>query len=268
MDIVLPEIVAIGIYNSAVAVKNLTVTKKRKTTMFEIEIPIENGGISYIDEEMMQIAPDMIVCAKPGQIRHTRLPFKCYYVHFILNEGSLYDALMDVPVFLKTSKIERYMNILKKLCDVYTSNASSSEIILQSLILELIYILKNESEKQKRYSSIGKNNSQTIDKVIIYIKDNLQSDLSLQTMADYANFSPIYFHNYFKKSTGKTLHKYIEDERIKKAARLLLTTDWTLTRISEECGFSSQSYFNYAFKRSMNLTPREYAKKMFDLYEI
>jgi hypothetical protein len=46
---VLPKIVAIGIYNSDLAVKNIKVTKNRKTTMFEIELPIENGGVSYVE---------------------------------------------------------------------------------------------------------------------------------------------------------------------------------------------------------------------------
>ena len=82
---ILPKIVAIGIYNSDLAVKNLKVTKKRTTTMFEIELPIDRGGVSYIDEEELPITPDMIICAKPGQTRHSKLPFKCYYIHMILS---------------------------------------------------------------------------------------------------------------------------------------------------------------------------------------
>ena len=77
MDIILPEIVAAGIYNSQIAVKDRAITKNRKATMFEIEIPIEEGGISYIASEERHISPDIVICAKPGQIRHTKLPFKC-----------------------------------------------------------------------------------------------------------------------------------------------------------------------------------------------
>ena len=80
MELKLPEIVAIGIYNSTLAVKNRVVTKNRKTTMFEIEIPIENGGVSYINSDSMPIEPNMVICAKPGQTRHTKLPFTCYYL--------------------------------------------------------------------------------------------------------------------------------------------------------------------------------------------
>ena len=73
----LPEIVAIGVYNARLAHKNVLVTKNRKTTMFEIELPIEGGGISFINNESAAITENLVICAKPGQIRHTRLPFKC-----------------------------------------------------------------------------------------------------------------------------------------------------------------------------------------------
>ena len=72
------------------------------------------------------------------------------------------------------------------------------------------------------------------------------------------NLSPIHFHNIFKVAVGSTLRDYIEEQRIKRATNLLLTTNFSLTQIAYECGFSSQSYFSYVFKRKMKVTPREY----------
>ena len=80
--------------------------------------------------------------------------------------------------------------------------------------------------------------------------------------------SPIHFHNFFKKSVGKTLREYVEEQRIKKATGLLLTTNDSLTKIAFECGFSSQSYFSYVFKRKMKITPREYVKDVYAKYGI
>ena len=48
---------------------------------------------------------------------------------------------------------------------------------------------------------------------------------------------------------------------------MLVTTNCTLAKIAYECGFSSQSYFSYAFKRKMCKTPRKYAKDVFKRYE-
>ncbi len=267
MNLELPEIVAIGTYNSNIAIKNRTISKNRKTTMFEIEIPIEKGGISYINSDKMEIEPDMVICAKPGQVRHTKLPFKCYYIHLIVPDGILYDNLMKIPNFVKTNTYEKYFDIFKKLCMYYDTAVDTDDIILHSLVLELVYLLINDSERLVLSGFRKDSNQKSISKVIKFIKENLTSDLSLEALADYAGFSSVYFHNFFKTSTGRTLHEYVEEQRIKKAVNMLITTDYTLAKIAYECGFSSQSYFSYAFKRKMNKTPREYAKCVFTRYE-
>ena len=78
---ILPEIVEIGFYDSNIVDKNFRISKNRKTTMFEIELPLEEGGTSYVDTESKAISPNMIICAKPDQVRHTKFPFKCYFIH-------------------------------------------------------------------------------------------------------------------------------------------------------------------------------------------
>ena len=267
MDIILPEIVAAGIYNSRIAVKDKLITKNRKTTMFEIEIPIEKGGISYIDSEGRHITPDIVICAKPGQIRHTRLPFKCYYIHMILNAGTLYDILTDIPAFIETRRQEEYRKIFEKLCRHSDSPLESDRIKAFGLVLELVYLLDKDSKKQLYRDKLKSGNYEIIENVIKYIQENLTSDLSLNAVASYASLSPIHFHNRFKAATGKTLHEYVEEQRIKKAAGLLVSTNLTLTDISYKCGFSSQSYFSYAFKRKMKMTPREYVKDIYKRYD-
>lgn len=265
---ILPEIVAVGIYNSAVFVKNRSVTPNRKTTMFELELPIETGGISYIDSEQIAINTDTIICVKPGQIRHTRLPFKCYYIHMILESGELYDILVNTPNFLITERADDYRKIFEQLCEYEKSALQSDKIKLYSLILDLVHMLSRDSRRHQTSIGEGYSNREVIEKVIRYIKGNLDSDLSLEKVSAYANLSTIHFHNCFKSSTGRTLHDYVEEKRIKRAMDLLLTTDMTLTEIAFACGFSSQSYFSFVFKRRMKMTPREYAKTINSRYDI
>ena len=112
-----------------------------------------------------------------------------------------------------------------------------------------------------------RNNRVDIEKALKYIKDNLTEDLSLQAVADHVLLSPNHFHNCFRTAVGKTLHEYVEDQRIKSAVNLLLTTDLTLTQIALQCGFSSQSYFSYVFKRKMKTTPRKYVEQLNNLYD-
>ena len=263
----LPEIVAVGAYDSQIAAKNISVSKNRKTSMFEIELPIDEGGISYIDSNAKQIKPNIIICAKPGQQRHTKFPFKCYFVHMIVHDEELYDILMNMPEFFETEKYDTYKEIFIKLIKHYSLLSDGEEIILQSYLLRLIYTLSRDfSPKFKKTSST--NNNLVIEASLKYVKEHLTENLTLEKVAKSASLSPIHFHNIFKTSIGKTLHDYIEEQRIKRSINLLQTTNYSLTRIALECGFSSQSYFSYAFKRRMNKTPREYVKEVYNKYEI
>ena len=260
--IVLPQRIWGGRYNAQVAMKNRTVTKDRKVTQFEIELPLEDGGVSYIDGQMHPITKNLVICAKPGQIRHTRLPFKCHYIHMVVREGLLYDTLSSLPNFIETVNPERIRNIFDKICKCHVSERKENELLQQSLFLELVYAIQSPLQGNRK-----KEGNKAVEKAIAYIKNNLTADLTLESLANEVKFAPSYFHKLFKAYTGKPLHRYIEDLRIEQATNLLITTEMTLTQIAYECGFSSQSYFSYAFKRHTSMTPRAYARKIMAAYD-
>lgn len=266
-NITLPEIVSAGIYNAQLVYKSKSVTPSRKTTMFEIELPIADGGISYINDSSHAISEGTVICAKPGQLRHTKLPFKCYYIHIIVNEGELFDLLSSYPDYIELDEKDEVVKIFAGLCESCVNGTARETILSQSLLLKLIYTLDMKVATSKRSYSPKPSNKTVIEDTIQYIKSNLSTDLSLALLSERANFTQIYFHKLFRASTGRNLREYIEEQRIKKAIELLSATDKTLTQIAYECGFSSQSYFSFAFKRKTELTPREYAKKMQSKYE-
>lgn len=265
----LAKIVSVGIYNTDIAVRRGTHTRKRTTAMFELELPMECGGVSYIDSEESPIRPDMLICSKPGQTRYTKLPFKCYYIHIIINEGILRDSLLKMPNYIRLDDREKYLGIFERMHALYDGGREEDEILLESLLLKLIHNLICK-EGNVPYTSHGSENrkGRMIERAVKYIEENLTSDLSLETLASHFGFSPIHFHNTFKTSIGKTLHCYVEERRIKKAERILVATDKNLAEIAYECGFSSQSYFSFAFKRRMGVTPREYVTAHYEMYGI
>ena len=262
----LPEIVTIGIYNSRLAAKTTAESRERKTAMFEVELPIEAGGVSFIDGKAQNITTDMLVCAKPGQMRHSKLPYSCYYVHMILSEGELYDTLSACPDFIQISDRDFYVELFKKLIKYHSADKTNGEIMLGSVLLELIYSITKDAKRNSLVSHTG--SPSAVIKAIEYIKKNLAEDLSLGTVAAYVSLSPVHFHNTFKVAVGKTLHKFVEEQRLKAAVNLLVTSNMTLSEIAYTCGFSSQSYFSFAFKREMKTTPREYTKALNEMYEI
>lgn len=266
-ELKLPEIVAVGIYNAALAQKGRTVTKNRKTTMFELEAAIADGGRSYIDDTSHAISENLIIAAKPGQVRHTRTPFTCYYVHLVVTEGEIFDTLSTLPNYIESEDTSEIRKIFAEMCEHYGTGAAADEIMLHSLLLKLIYTLSKAAPSIRFHHTPKQNNRAVIEGTLRYINSNLTADLSLESLSREAKFSPIYFHKLFKASTGKTLREYVEEQRLRKAIELMLSTEMTLTQIAYECGFSSQSYFNYAFKKKMGHSPREYVKNILLQYD-
>lgn len=257
-EITLPEVVAAGIYDTRDAVRGREVTRARKTVMFELELADGAGGISYIDRESAPITERLFVCSKPGESRHTRLPYRCHYVHFMLSGGPLYEALMDVPHFFEPREHAEYRTLLEGICRSAGTGLFRDRLMVQSLLLRLLYLVCDPDRRTLAVGAPKRSNERAIRTVIEYIRENPTADLRLGTLAALVSFSPIHFHSCFRAATGRTLRDYVEKTRIDRAVGLLSGSELTLSEIAYECGFSSQSYFSYAFKRRMGATPREY----------
>ncbi|NQX58112.1 AraC family transcriptional regulator [Paenibacillus qinlingensis] len=86
----------------------------------------------------------------------------------------------------------------------------------------------------------------------------MREDLSLDTIAEALNMSPVYLGRLIKKYTSKTLTDFINEYRMEKAQELLRETDKLIVVIAEETGFASNSYFGKVFKKYQGITPNEY----------
>ena len=60
---------------------------------------------------------------------------------------------------------------------------------------------------------------------------------------------------------GKTVTEYINTLRLNYATNLLSQTNFSITKIAMECGFSSTNYFNTGYKKRFGTTPKEVRKK-------
>ena len=108
----------------------------------------------------------------------------------------------------------------------------------------------------------GNTSSALIRNTINYIQRHLYSQLRTEDIAKAMFVSRTYLSTSFHHETGKTISDYIRDERIKEAKKLLKHSGKSLSEISSELGFSSQSYFTRVFKSCTNCTPKEYRDKM------
>ena len=133
--------------------------------------------------------------------------------------------------------------------------------------MQLIYLIKVDAVGTHIFKGQRSSKGEIVKKVVNYIKEHLNEDLSLKTLSKKFSFSPTYLHNSFKSVMNKTLREFVEERRIKKSIDLLLTTSNSIEQIAFICGFSSQSYFDYAFKRYTGTTPKKYVEDYFNKQE-
>ncbi len=98
-------------------------------------------------------------------------------------------------------------------------------------------------------------------RLVDFIDDNLDRDLSLGVMAAEAEISPLYLPRAFKIAVGQSPHQYVLQRRIQKARNLLMSTDTPIADIALAVGFSSQSHLSNWFLRLVGVTPALYRRQ-------
>jgi len=86
-------------------------------------------------------------------------------------------------------------------------------------------------------------------------------DISLNQVAASVNISPNHFSSVFKKETGETFIEFLTTVRMDKAKELLETTDMKASEVGYEVGYRDPHYFSYIFKKTQNITPKQYREK-------
>ena len=266
---VFPSIINAGIFDAGIAFHGAEVTKKRKGSVFEIEIPIGQGGVSYINNRAYPIRSDCIICAKPGQTRYTALPFKCYYLHMLPGSSRFSDYIMNTPDVFHILQKAEYVRLFTAIIAAHCSPCDGGELLIQSRIFELFYRIHMDT-KRFGIGSVAANtaNSGLIIKALHYLDNHYGSKSTLKDVAKYVNLSPVYFHKVFTCATGQTPYRYLLEKRLEAAKNLLFFSDLSLSEIAFECGFSSQSYFNYVFKKQVGVSPNQYKKNVYDKYPL
>ena len=104
--------------------------------------------------------------------------------------------------------------------------------------------------------------STKIDTIYKYIISNFQNHISLEEIADTASMTVPAFCRYFKKSTGKTFTKLVNEYRVVHATKLLSESQMSISDVAFECGFNNFSHFNKLFKEFTGKSALKYRKEL------
>ncbi|MGB1168571.1 MAG: AraC family transcriptional regulator [Flavobacteriaceae bacterium] len=157
--------------------------------------------------------------------------------------GYKIEKLVDKKGFKKLLVFLEILNILSKTSDYTILNVDGYAV---------------ETELQ---------DSSKLDIIYKYINNNFKDHISLDQIANVANMTVPAFCRYFKKVTGKTFTKLVNEYRVVHATKLLSESTMSITDISFECGFNNFSHFNKLFKEITGKNASGYRKEMKDLIQ-
>ena len=87
---------------------------------------------------------------------------------------------------------------------------------------------------------------------------NLARPIGVDDMAHVAKMSRFHFSRQFEKVRGISPGRYLASLRLEEAMRLIASSQFTVKRVAEQCGFGDANYFCKVFRRSFGVSPGTY----------
>lgn len=115
----------------------------------------------------------------------------------------------------------------------------------------------------ERNIELSRNQQQVdmIDKARWRIRESLESETTIQDIAEELGVSYSNFRKLFKEYTGLSPSTYQQELRLLRAKELLSTTDLSIKEIAYRLNFESPDYFSAKFKAKMGIKPSEVKTK-------
>ncbi len=189
-----------------------------------------------------------------------RSPWTIQWVHFAGENAPYYLTLLRQGEFLFPVQPELFPKIDRLFAEAFEAlwdGFSQQNIICTAQIVQHILGLLFFSNKAfSPYA--GTIRYRNLDGVIQFMKDHVDSTVTIGQMAQQAGLSAPHFSRLFTRQAGFSPLEYFIHLKIQRACRFLTLTTLSVKEISSRLGYSDQYYFSRIFHKVMGLSPMAY----------
>ncbi|MCG7378572.1 AraC family transcriptional regulator [Paenibacillus sp. ACRSA] len=161
--------------------------------------------------------------------------------------------MLRLPKYLRLPDPQAVYDIIEQLLTLPTNATFWRE---QQLLGNLLSILEESGSRETE--SVA---TRLAERAATYIQAHYQNKVTHEMLAEALHFHPNYIVRCMKARYGCTPSDYLQEIRLDRARRLLVTTDWSIDRVAEEVGFRYSPYFSACFKRKMGISPLQFRKQ-------
>jgi AraC family transcriptional regulator len=123
-------------------------------------------------------------------------------------------------------------------------------------------MVKRRQNAARRVSIVKDDTLQTyrhrVLRVLLYIQEHLDGDLTRDSLAKIGGFSPYHFHRIFRAMVGEPVHKHVRRLRLEAAAVKLTQSAPTVTELAFDAGYETHEAFTRAFKARFGVPPSKF----------
>jgi AraC-like DNA-binding protein len=184
-------------------------------------------------------------------------PFEKYWFHFDLYPNSSLFDVLGLDYCLHNTD-ETIVALFEELCAKFESEKLTDKLDVKSLMFKILSAFIAASQNEANVSL--PESEETITALLSYIRQHLGEPLSNAQLSKLCYLHPNHFVRFFKAKTGTSPQKYIMEQRVQMAKRLIEQTDMKLTDIAVQAGFWDAPHLTKVFKKWYSLTPKECRK--------
>lgn len=199
-----------------------------------------------------------------------RLEKEYFYIFPVMYPYSMWQNVQD-PLQVLWFHVEMNLETVPELLKLKIVSGTELDYLLKALLLlnknrqsnmfhEIEQIFKGLLMLIDREIPFHKIHSNRMKKIVSYIENHIEEEISVQMLADYAGMERSYFSKQFKKYFSMSPQRYIFAKRMNEAA-LALIRGASVRDTCEHVGYSDTKSFSRAFKKYMEMSPAEYKKR-------
>jgi AraC-like DNA-binding protein len=153
-----------------------------------------------------------------------------------------------------------------QIIEEYSKKTFAFPLVINARVYDILTLISRKIYSEldgKLFSNKSAKTSTSLEKLrnaLKFIDDNYQFNITLTDVAASSGFSQFHFSRTFKEVSGKNFLDYLNTYRIKKAERLLINNENTITEVAHMVGFNSLSTFNRLFRTIKKCSPSDYRK--------
>lgn len=229
--------------------------KTEKGTLFLIAYTKSGEAILEYNNVETVLKAGSLIFLNLANRRVIKVPkghWEIYFMHLYGSDTSdIYKTVTssEKGYYFENFEGEKVIERIMRVYEIY----NGSKIDHYEISAEIYALLMEILKKSTPYET-----SKFIRNALLYINTNYASKITIDDICKSVFASKYFFIRKFHQEVGISPKQYLMKLRVENAKTLLVQTSMSVNEVAISVGFENEKNINYAFKKVLGITPRQY----------